>query len=52
MGLRPAAGVKDLKKTLTIPLHSSILNELSGQGPDAAGSLNLKKFKLILDKLF
>ena len=40
---RPAAGVKDLKKSLTISLHSSILNKLSGQGPDAAGSLNLKK---------
>ena len=50
MSRRPASRI--LKKSLTIPLHSSILDELSGQGPDAAGSLNLKKFKLILDKLF
>ena len=31
-----------LKKSLTIPLHRSILNEMSGQGPDAAGTLSCK----------
>ena len=30
------------KKSLTIPLRSSILNKLSGQGPDAAGTLSCK----------
>ncbi|PAK18781.1 hypothetical protein CJO36_10955 [Megasphaera elsdenii] len=54
------------KKSLTYSLHSGILNELSGQGPDAAGTLSCKglfhadrgdlsfekKFKFILDKLF
>ena len=44
MSRRPASRI--LKKSLTIPLHSSILNELSGQGPDAAGSLNLKKVQI------
>ena len=33
--LRPASRI--WKKSLTISLHSSILNKLSGQGPDTAG---------------
>ena len=30
------------KKSLTYSLHSSILNELLGQGPDDAGTLSCK----------
>ena len=37
---RPASRI--WKKSLTYSLHSSILNELSGQGPDAAETLSCK----------
>ena len=37
---RPASRI--WKKSLTYSLHSSILNELLGQGPDAAGTLSCK----------